>query len=222
MEIQHNGTWGTVCDDLWGLPAAQVVCQQLGCGAALAAPGSGLFGDGSGPIFLDDVSCAGNETSLGQCYHLGLSVHNCGHHEDAGVICSGTWTLRTLVSLPSGGAISAKQTNPDRLGVPRQVTALSQFVRSFPVLALTVLCSGSPLKFRQPTTLVTLVSSVPNITTCSPGPEQRRGPMSKNILENQEIVSCSLERFIMSGNDFSVCMNLIHFLGSYFSGKALC
>ncbi|XP_058436760.1 deleted in malignant brain tumors 1 protein-like [Marmota monax] len=88
VEIYHNGTWGTVCDDLWSLPAAQVVCQQLGCGAALAAPRSSLFGDGSGPIFLDNVRCTGNETNLGQCHHLGLSVHNCGHHEDAGAVCS--------------------------------------------------------------------------------------------------------------------------------------
>nr|KAF6456920.1 hypothetical protein HJG63_011553 [Rousettus aegyptiacus] len=111
VEIQHNGTWGTVCDDLWGLPAAQVVCRQLGCGAALAAPGSGLFGDGSGPIFLDDVSCAGNETSLGQCYHLGLSVHNCGHHEDAGVICSASISAAET-STPDASVASTEVDTP--------------------------------------------------------------------------------------------------------------
>ncbi|MBZ3869821.1 Deleted in malignant brain tumors 1 protein [Sciurus carolinensis] len=88
VEVYHNGTWGSVCDDLWSLPAAQVVCRQVGCGAALAAPRSGLFGHGSGPIFLDDVRCTGNESNLGQCHHLGLSVHNCGHQEDAGAVCS--------------------------------------------------------------------------------------------------------------------------------------
>ncbi|XP_033616584.1 putative DMBT1-like protein [Fukomys damarensis] len=90
VEVYHNGTWGTVCNDLWALNAAHVVCRQLGCGEGVQALGSGHFGGGVGSILLDDVQCQGNETSLGQCCHLGLSVHNCGHHEDAGVICSGT------------------------------------------------------------------------------------------------------------------------------------
>uniref|UniRef100_A0A8I6ATW1 Deleted in malignant brain tumors 1 like 1 n=1 Tax=Rattus norvegicus TaxID=10116 RepID=A0A8I6ATW1_RAT len=98
VEIYFNGTWGTVCDDLWGIQAAQVVCQQLGCGAALAAPRSSLFGDGSGPIFLDDVRCLGTETNLGHCHHLGLSVHNCEHHEDAGAVCSAVG----VASAPAG------------------------------------------------------------------------------------------------------------------------
>ncbi|XP_032278902.1 deleted in malignant brain tumors 1 protein-like [Phoca vitulina] len=86
VEILYDGTWGAVCDHLWGLPAAEVVCRQLSCGPALAAPRGSLFGGGSGPTFLDDVRCTGNESSLGQCHHLGLSVHNCGHHEDAGAV----------------------------------------------------------------------------------------------------------------------------------------
>ncbi|XP_075389594.1 scavenger receptor cysteine-rich domain-containing protein DMBT1 [Tenrec ecaudatus] len=96
VELRHNDTWGTVCDDLWGLAAAQVVCQQLDCGAALAAPRNGLFGPGSGPIILDNVQCTGNESNLGQCHHLGLLVHNCGHHEDAGAVCSDLPVIRLV------------------------------------------------------------------------------------------------------------------------------
>ena len=47
------------------------------------------FGQGSGPITLDNVQCTGTETSLTSCTHGGIGVHNCGHSEDASVICQG-------------------------------------------------------------------------------------------------------------------------------------
>ena len=112
MEICISGVWGTVCDDYWDSSDARVVCRQLGFHVDVPGSGmnvvwleivvvfnfamvylvisahySGYFGQGSGPIFLDDVGCGGYESSLLSCSHIGISVHNCGHSEDAGVVC---------------------------------------------------------------------------------------------------------------------------------------
>ncbi len=45
------------------------------------------FGQGSGPIFLDDVRCSGFESRLFDCPNQGIEVNNCAHTKDAGVVC---------------------------------------------------------------------------------------------------------------------------------------
>ncbi|XP_026992470.1 putative DMBT1-like protein isoform X2 [Tachysurus fulvidraco] len=88
VEILHNGQWGTVCDDDWDLNDAEVVCRQIGCGKAVTAHPSAHFGQGSGEIWLNDVQCSGNESTITQCSHRGFRKHICSHREDAGVTCS--------------------------------------------------------------------------------------------------------------------------------------
>ena len=91
VEVYYNGEWGTVCDVGWDDTDADVVCRQLGFGSSGTAIGSASFGQGSGPIFLDSVSCYGNESILKTCGHLGVGiiVNKCYHSKDAGVRCNG-------------------------------------------------------------------------------------------------------------------------------------
>ena len=85
------GSWGTVCDDFWGLEDATVVCRQLGFLRAVFAFRTAAFGQGTGQIWLDNVHCTGTETRLDQCPHNGIGVHNCRHFEDAGVQCTSNY-----------------------------------------------------------------------------------------------------------------------------------
>ena len=90
MEVNYNGQWGTVCDDGWDDTDAGVVCRQLGFGSSGAAIGLAGFGQGSGPIWLDNVECIGTESTIASCGHLGLNITRyCSHREGTGVVCFG-------------------------------------------------------------------------------------------------------------------------------------
>ncbi|XP_060566618.1 deleted in malignant brain tumors 1 protein-like [Ruditapes philippinarum] len=89
LEIWHDESWGTVCDDSFTVLSASVVCKMLNYQHTNPLVfGSAHFGEGTIPIHLDDVQCTGTEISLTQCQHRGFGTHNCGHGEDVGISCT--------------------------------------------------------------------------------------------------------------------------------------
>jgi len=116
VEVRRNGIWGTVCDDSWDDLDANVVCRQLGyTGTGHQGLSFAYFGQGSGPIFMDEVSCFGSETSLDACIFGGWNYHDCSHYEDAGVRCMADNTapdttppiISCPLNQPTFGVISA-------------------------------------------------------------------------------------------------------------------
>jgi serine protease 12 (motopsin) len=87
VEVFINGQWGTICDDGWTDKDAAVICRQLGYKGPARARTMAYFGEGKGPIHVDNVKCMGNERSLADCIKQDIGRHNCRHSEDAGVIC---------------------------------------------------------------------------------------------------------------------------------------
>ncbi|KAG9331230.1 hypothetical protein JZ751_019727, partial [Albula glossodonta] len=91
LEVFHRGSWGTVCDDSWDLEDAQVVCRQLQCGTALCVLLPFSFRIGTGPIWLDEVGCVGNETSLWECPKADEMRLTDGCSGKLEVFYNGTW-----------------------------------------------------------------------------------------------------------------------------------
>jgi deleted-in-malignant-brain-tumors protein 1 len=90
--------WGTVCDDLFSVPAAQVACASLGFSREGYAVVNS-FGQATGAINLDDVECVGDEANIGNCVHQPWTTHNCAHTEDVAIVCS---SLDVAVRLVDG------------------------------------------------------------------------------------------------------------------------
>jgi len=89
VEIQYKGTWGAVCDLIWDIRDAHVICRMLGYKAAEGSI-SNIEGETTTRILMDYVSCTGKENSIAECFHLGWWKKvwsGCTYKSLAGVVC---------------------------------------------------------------------------------------------------------------------------------------
>ena len=91
-QVKDAWTWKTVCDDSFDTNDAMVACRMMGLPTDYVyQKQAAFFGQGSGTIGLDNMNCVGTETNFLECGWYGkpsVDMHNCGHHEDVGVVCS--------------------------------------------------------------------------------------------------------------------------------------
>ena len=88
VEVYYDHQWGTVCSDGWHYRDADVICKQLGHDRADRVHyRASQFGEGTGPIWLDEVYCPSSAESILECSHNGYGTHDCKHSEDVGVTC---------------------------------------------------------------------------------------------------------------------------------------
>ncbi|KAM4899268.1 scavenger receptor cysteine-rich type 1 protein M130-like, partial [Sylvia borin] len=105
LEVRLGRGWLGVCENQVDMEVAEVVCRELGCGAALGIAGSGRFAAGSGSLWDWGFQCNGTEPLLSACARR--PPHSQGCSGPAGVICSPYTGFRLANSSGCAGRVEA-------------------------------------------------------------------------------------------------------------------
>ncbi|MBN3300525.1 DMBT1 protein, partial [Amia calva] len=92
LEVKHGGTYKTVCPQSVDSRDTDVVCRELGCGVSGAVLGGAVFGQGTGPIWADEIQYGGDEGSP----TVKINQNNCTHTDDVSIICFGYTDFRLV------------------------------------------------------------------------------------------------------------------------------
>uniref|UniRef100_A0A2C9JRC5 Serine protease 12 n=1 Tax=Biomphalaria glabrata TaxID=6526 RepID=A0A2C9JRC5_BIOGL len=89
VQVTYMGEKGVICDDLWTINDAHVVCRMLGYRKAEKTTTLNYFKHPTDQVvfLLDDVKCHGNEESIENCTKSQWKHHDCKAYEIAGVVC---------------------------------------------------------------------------------------------------------------------------------------
>uniref|UniRef100_A0A8C3I006 SRCR domain-containing protein n=1 Tax=Chrysemys picta bellii TaxID=8478 RepID=A0A8C3I006_CHRPI len=105
LEVFYNGTWGSVCYNRMSGVTPAIVCKQLTCGDGGQLAKDFAYGEGSGPTWLDHVSCREQHSSLWQCPSGQWKQQSCDNRaEETHIFCSGN--SETVMAPPPGCSAS--------------------------------------------------------------------------------------------------------------------
>ncbi|KAM6932962.1 scavenger receptor cysteine-rich type 1 protein M130-like, partial [Xenentodon cancila] len=95
LEVKSNQLWSSVCEDDFDQQDAEVVCQELDCGAPSVLQGA-LYGESVAPTWSRTFNCEGHESSLLDCDSSGPTRDTCPPGKAVGLNCSDTVGVRLV------------------------------------------------------------------------------------------------------------------------------
>jgi len=176
LEVYHNGSWGTVCNNEFNSAAARIVCYFLGFGNVGRQTNIDIYGIGKGQIWLDSINCDGTERHIGECSHGGWGIYNCTHNEDVAVSCIAdslvTSTTTSTTTVNSTESTRSRKNSPITVIIPAAVASgLMLFCVCLGVIGL-ICCRQFRLRERrEPAAIPPLVTSSNTIRLAPSAPE---------------------------------------------------